>query len=381
MANELSAILGDIYKAAERVGEQLVGVIPSVMINAGSEAAPQGAPVTSFVTPVPVVNTTVTPAMTIPEGDDQTIGVKTMTVSQLARVSIPWTGEDVARANTSFGYETLQGRQIERAMRAVVDQIEEYTADVIKKGASRAVGTAGTTPFGSDFGIVADARQILADNGFFANGEVSLVMNSNASTNLRKLSTLYKVNEAGTDAMLRRGTLLDLEGIMLRESAGLALHTKGTGTSYQSNLAAGYAIGASSLALDTGTGTVLAGDVVTFAGDTNKYVVNTALSGGSLDIGAPGLRAALADNVAMTVGNSYTPNLVISRSAVELVMRPLAKPKGGDAAVDETVVQDPVSGLVFRLSLYKGYNKTMLDITCLYDAKVWQSEGVALVMG
>lgn len=381
MANELSAILGDIYKAAERVGEQLVGVIPSVMINAGSEAAPQGAPVTSFVTPVPVVNTTVTPAMTIPEGDDQTIGVKTMTVSQLARVSIPWTGEDVARANTSFGYETLQGRQIERAMRAVVDQIEEYTADVIKKGASRAVGTAGTTPFGSDFGIVADARQILADNGFFANGEVSLVMNSNASTNLRKLSTLYKVNEAGTDAMLRRGTLLDLEGIMLRESAGLALHTKGTGTSYQSNLAAGYAIGASSLALDTGTGTVLAGDVVTFAGDTNKYVVNTALSGGSLAIGAPGLRAALADNVAMTVGNSYTPNLVISRSAVELVMRPLAKPKGGDAAVDETVVQDPVSGLVFRLSLYKGYNKTMLDITCLYDAKVWQSEGVALVMG
>lgn len=381
MANDLSAILGDVYKAAEKVGQQLVGVIPSVTINAGSEAAAQGATVTSFVTPEPVVNTTAAPSMTLPEGDDQTTTAKTMTVSQIASVRIPWTGEDTVRADSSFGYETIQGRQIERAMRKIVDQIEAYTAVKVKQGASRAVGTAGTTPFASDFGLVADVRKILADNGMFSEGEVSLVMDTAASTNLRKLAQLQKVNEAGGDDLLRRGTLLDLQGLMLKESAGIAIHTKGTGASYQSNNASGYAIGDESIALDTGTGTVLAGDVVTFTGDTNKYVVNTALAGGSLAIGEPGLRAALADNVALAVGNNYTANLAILRSAVELVMRPLVKPRGGDAAVDETIVQDPVSGLVFRLSLYKGYNKSMLDITCLYDAKVWNSAGVAVLMG
>lgn len=381
MANDLSAIIGDVYKAAERVGQQLVGVIPSVTINAGSEAAAQGATVTSFVTPEPVVNSSASPSMAIPEGDDQTITANTMTVNQIASVRIPWTGEDTVRADSSFGYETIQGRQVERAMRKIVDQIEAYLATAAKKGASRAVGTAGTTPFGSDFGLVADVRKVLADNGMFAEGEVSLVMDTFASTNLRKLAQLQKANEAGGTDLLRRGTLLDLQGIMLKESAGIGIHTKGTGASYQSNNASGYTAGTTTIALDTGSGTVLAGDVVTFTGDTNKYVVNVALSGGSVVLGKPGLRTTLADNVGMTVGNNYTANLAILRSAVELVMRPLVKPPGGDAAADETIVQDPVSGLVFRLSLYKGYNKSMLDITCLYDAKVWNSDGVAILMG
>lgn len=66
---------------------------------------------------------------------------------------------------------------------------------------------------------------------------------------------------------------------------------KGTGSGYTTNLTAALEAGALDIAMDTGTGTIVVGDVVTFAGDENKYVVNTALASGALKISKPGLRA------------------------------------------------------------------------------------------
>ena len=379
MANVLTDLAADIYKAADTVGRELVGFIPSVTINAGSEEAAQGDTVRSHFTRAATVNTSVTPSMTIPEGDDQTVDNKTMAVSQIGSVQIPWTGEEVKHVNNGSGYETVYGDQIAQAFRGIVNAIETHVATVSYQAASRAVGTAGTTPFASNHNIVNEARQIIVDNGM-PTDDLSLVMNTSAGVNFRNLSNLYKVNEAGTTALLNQGVLLDISGIKMRESGQVQAHTKGTGTGYLLNDASS-AIGDTSIATDTGSGTIIAGDVVTFAGTTDKYVVNTALSGGSFAIGGPGLRAAESDNDAITVGNDFTANALVSRRCVELVMRPLEKPMGGDAAVDEMIVQDPHSGLVFRISVYKGYNKAMIDITTLYQAKVWKSDGVAIVLG
>lgn len=386
MANVLTNLAADIYKAADIVGREAVGVIPSVTINAGSEAAAQGDTVRSHFTRAATVNSSAAPAMTIPEGDDQTIDTKTMTVSQIASVRIPWTGEDIKHVNNGSGYETIYGDQIAQAMRAIVNTIESYVATKAYQGASRAFGTAGTTPFGSNFSEIAEVRQILFDNGMPVNdGRLSLVLNSLAGTNLRQLAQLQKVNESADSTMLRRGTLLDLQGFMLKESAGIVVHTAGAGASGLINGA--EAAAQTTLTYDTltvNTTGYKAGDVITFAADTvNKYVINTGstATAGDIIIGGPGLRSAIPDNNAITIGGSYTANLALHQSAVELVMRPLAKPLGGDAAVDVMTVQDPISGLVFQLSVYKGYNKAMIDITCLYDAKVWKSDGIALLLG
>lgn len=381
MANVLTDLAADIYKAADIVGRELVGFIPSVTVNAGSEEAAQGDTVRSHFTRSATVNSSATPSMTIPEGDDQTIDNKTMTVSQIASVRIPWTGEDIKHVNNGSGYETIYGDQIAQAMRGITNAIESYVGTKVYQGASRAVGTAGTTPFASNHHIVNEARQILADNGMPTNdGRLSLVMNTSAGVNFRNLTNLYKVNEAGGDQLLRQGVLTDISGVMMRESGQVVSHTKGTGTGYLLNDASS-AIGDTTITTDTGSGTILAGDVVTFAGTSTKYVVNTALSAGSFTIGGPGLRAAESDNDAITVGNSYTANVLLHQSAAELVMRPLAKPLGGDAAVDVMTVQDPFSGLVFQISVYKGYNKAMIDVTTLYDAKVWKSDAIANVLG
>lgn len=379
MANVLTDLAADIYKAADVVGRELVGFIPAVTINAGSEQAAQGDTVRAAFTRAATVNTSATPAMTIPEGDDQTVDNKTLTLSQIASVRIPWTGEDMKHVNNGSGFETIYGDQIAQAFRGIVNAIETHVATVAYQGASRAVGTAGTTPFASTQNIVNEARQILVDNGA-PTDDLSLIMSTSAGTNFRNLSNLYKVNEAGSDRLARQGVLLDISGVAMRESAKVVDHTKGTGSGYLLNDASS-AIGDTSIAADTGTGTIIAGDIVTFAGTAHKYVVNTALSGGSFVIGGPGLRVAETDNDAITVGNNYSANVMLHRKAVELAMRPLSKPLGGDAAVDEMIVQDPFSGLVFRISAYKGYNKAMFDVTCLYQAKAWKSDFIANVLG
>ena len=387
MANVLTDLAADIYTAADIVGRELVGVIPSVTINSNAtEVAAQGEVIRAAFTQEQAVST-VTPSMTIPEGVDQTVDNKTMTLSSTASVKIPWTGENIKFVNNGAGFDTIYGDQIKQAMRAITNQIETEVALDIADRASRAVGTAGTTPFASNFNDVAEVRQILVDNGMPSNDQqATLVINSSAGTLLRNQANLFSVNTSGNDDMLRRGTLLDLQGLMMKESAGLNNHTAGTGSSATTD-DAGYAVGATTLTLaSAGTGTILAGDVVTFAGDTNQYVVTTGdgdvSGGGTIILGANGLQVAIAaSTTAITVLASSVKNIGFHRAAVEIGIRGLAQPLGGDAAVDRMTVQDNESGIIYNIAAYKGYNKAMFDVSCLYGYKVWKPEFTAVMLG
>lgn len=388
MSNVLTDLAADLYKSADVVGRELVGLIPSVTVNAGAEQVAKGDTVRSHFTRTPTVNSSFAPSMTIPEGTDQTVDNKALQLNQYASVQIPWTGEDIKHVNNGSGFETVYGDQILQAMRAITNTIETYLAGIIYKGASRAVGTAGTTPFASNFDLIAELRQILVDNGSpMDDGRSSLVISSTAGTKLRNLANLQKVNESGNDSLLRRGALLDLQGFMMKESAGIGIHTKGTGTAYDINNGSGEAVGQTTLTLDggtTGANGILAGDIVTFASDTvNSYVVKSGLltASGDIVINDPGLRVAVADAVEMTIGNSYTYNLGFHQSAIELATRPVAVPNGGDAATERMIVQDTFSGLAFEISVYKGYKKAMFEIGLLYDAIVWKPQHVAILRG
>ena len=385
MANVLTDLAADIYRAADIVGRELVGVIPSVTINAGSEGAAFGDTVRAAFTRKAQLNETYTPSMTIPQGDDQIVDNKTMVIDRVANVQIPYTGEDIKHLNNGAGYETVYGDQIAQAFRTITNTIESHVALKLSQGASRAIGIAGTTPFGANFDEVAEIRQVLVDNGMPLDGQATLAINSTAGTKLRNLAQLQRVNESGGEELLRRGELLNLQGLMLKESNGIASHVRGTATGALVNGA--LAVGATAIVFDTatpGATGIKAGDVISFAGDTlNKYVVEIGLVGtsGTITIAAPGLRVAIPDNNAITVGANYVGNIAFHRAACELVVRPPAMPLGGDAAISRLTVQDPFSGIVYEIAVYNGYGKKMFDITTFYAARVWKPEFVATLLG
>lgn len=383
MANTItiSSLAENIFRARDQVAREKIGFLSSVIVNSDRGGVSINGTVTSFRTAQPTLNTSYTPSMTLPDGDDQTVTADTMQVTQVANVKIPLKGETLKQLDNTVGGQAVLDDMFAQAIRKMVNAIEAGTGTVLKNGASRVVGTAGTNPFASTFDILADARKVLVDNGAPFDGDVSAVFNTTATTALRKLSNLYKVNEAGTSDMLRNSEIMDLGGFKIKESAGVASHTKGTGASYVTSGVT--AVDGTSIALVTGTGTVLAGDVVTFAADANnKYVVGTGVAApGTIILNQPGARVSIATANALTIGNSYSGNVAFHRSAAELVMRPPAQPYGGDAATDRMTISDDKSPLVFEVAIYRGYGMAVIDITCFYQAKVWKPEFVVGIMG
>lgn len=384
MANTLTSLIPDAYAALDVVSRELVGFIPAVTLDANASRAAVGQTVRSSVAPAATV-TDITPAVTPPNDGDQTIGNKAITITKARRAPFRWNGEEARGLNNGgAGILSIQQNQIAQAMRALTNEMEADLG-LLARNASRAWGTAGTTPFVSSLNELNQGRQILVDNGS-GTSELQFVMNTTAGTNMRNLSNLQRVSEAGDTGLLRQGILSNLSGFDIRESAGVATLTAGTGASATTNTA-GYAIGATVITLAAvGTGAILAGDVITFAGDTNKYVVAVGdadvSNGGTITLAAPGLRKALAASaIAITVVAASARNLAFRRSAIVLAARQPALPEDGDMADDRTVIIDERSGFAFEIAMYKQYRQVQWEVCAAWGVASFKDEHIAALLG
>ena len=225
-----------------------------------------------------------TPAVAAPDTGDGTVENVPVTISKSKHVPIRFNGEETKGLENAGTFSTIMADRIYQGMRALVNEIEADVHAEVYKNASRAHGvTIGTAPFAAATGMAdfAGVLKILEANGASTN-DLQMVLGSEAMGNLRgNMSNLWKVNEAGTSDLLRRGMIGELEGFMLHNSAQVKTHTVGTGASYQAN--GTQALAATTLAVDTGSGTIVAGDVLSIANgtpaDTNKYVVATGFRG------------------------------------------------------------------------------------------------------
>lgn len=378
MANTLTNLIPAAYEALDVVSRELVGFIPSVSLEPSAERIAKGQTVYSPVTPV---NTTsnITPAMIVTAAADQTIGTKSLVVDNFKVAGFNWTGEEAFSMDAGPGMVTLMRDQIAQCFRAHANAIESFVSGLVQLGGSRAYGTSGVTPFASTLAATAQLKKILDDNGAPGGqvpGERCLVLNTTAGANVRVLTNLTRVNEAGTEDTLRRGVLLDIHNFRIRESAQVVTTTAGTGTNYLVN--GSHAVGATTIAANTGSGTIIAGDVITIG--SFQYVVATALSAGSLVINAPGLMAAASNGNAITVNAAYAANAGFARSAIRLATR-LPKVVGGDLASDRQIVTDPVSGISFEFAMYPGYRMVKYEVAIAYGALVVKPEHVAILLG
>lgn len=383
MANTLTNLFPDLYEALDVVSRELVGFIPAVTMDARAEMASLNQTIRVPITPAASAED-ITPGRIPPDTGDQTLTNTTITITKSRAVPFRWSGEEQKGLAPGAGYSNIRVQQMSQAMRTLCNEVEADLAALYTK-ASRAYGTAGTAPFGASpaLGDAANVLKILKDNGC-PEGDVHLIVDTSAGVNLRSLTQLTKANEGGSDSFLRQGVLLPIFGMDIRESAQVKAHTKGTGASYEVNNGSGYAIGSTTIAADTGSGTILAGDVVTnstVTADTNKYVVGTALSGGSLALNKPGLRVAWTDNNVLVVGNSYRANMAFHRSAMVLVARPPAVPEEGDLAIDRQLITDPRSGLTFQVAVFPEYYRTRYEIALAWGVANIKPEHTALLLG
>ena len=378
MANTLTSLIPDLYEALDVVLREQVGFIPAVARDHSLERAALNQTVRSFVAPA-VTASNVTPGLYAPDDGNQTIGNKTITISKSRYVPIRWNGEEQVGVNSGPGYQKIRVNQIAQAMRTLCNEVETDLA-ALHINASRAYGTYNALPFASTLGDPAQVRKILADNGCPLN-ELQMVIDSSSGAAMRTLAQLTKVNEAGNDQMLRQGVLLDIHGFAIRESAQVnQAVTVGSGSSYVVNGAT--AKGATSIVIKTGSGTVLAGDIITIGSYGDKYVVATGASAaGTITINAPGLRNAAADGDAIAIIGATNRNMAFDRNAIVLVTRAPALPGEGDMAEDAMFIQDPVSGLGFEVRMYKQYRQVKYELALAWGCAVMKSENFALLIG
>lgn len=391
MANTLTGLVPVMYESLNIVSRELVGMIPAVARNSnGVERAALNQSIT-----IPIVQAQAladnTPAVTAPNTGDQTVGNVTMSITKSKHVPIRWNGEEQRGQLNAGTYGNTLRDQFSEAFRALANQIENDLWTVAYQNASRAYGTPGTAPLGTagDLSDLSFTRKILDDNGA-PQSDLHCVLGSAAVANMRgKQSLLLKVNESGSTGLLRQGSISDLpvEGFVLHNSGQIAAVTNGTGSGYTTTTA-GFAVGTTAIPLITGTGTINAGDVVTFAGDTNKYVVAAGISApGTITLGGAGLLQAIpAAATAVTVGNSYTPNLAFHRNAVQLITRPPAMPvdptgKAMDMADDSVMLTDPVSGMVFEVALYRQFLQMVFHVRLAWGVQAIKGKHIATLQG
>lgn len=374
MANTLTALQPTLFSVAQEVSAEPFGAVSAIATNFDSKGVAKGDKVKVPVAPVAAAGD-FTPAATSSTGANATASDVEVEITKSRKTTMHLTGEQIRSLENGGNYQEWIRQMLAQHMRTLRNEAEVDCFAAIYKGASRATGTAGTNPFASALTPLADVRKILRDNGA-PMADLQFIGDTTSEANLLKLGVVLDASQAGSDAERREGVIRRQYGFEMRTSAAAEVHTKGTGTSYQ--LSAAGAVGATTINVDTGSGTLLAGDIVTFAGTSDKYVANTALAGGSFTIGRPGLLVAEADNDAITIGNNYTPNVAFERSAVVGVVRPPLIP--ANPTISQMAISDG-SGLTYLLLDIAQYGQRTWELHLAWGFKAVQSEHIAILLG
>lgn len=386
--NTITNLIPTLYEAMDVVSRELVGFTPAVTRDSSAERAAKDQTINIPIVPA-ITAGDIAPNVTAPDDGNATIGNTTMTISKSRYAPVRWNGEEQRSVAGTGIYAQVNTQRFAQAMRVLVNEVEADLAALHIK-ASRAYGTYNTQPFGTaaDLSDAAQMRKILEDNGA-PQSDLQMVLSSSAMANIRgKQSVLFKLNEAGTDSLLRQGIIGNLEGFMLHNSAAVKTGvTVGTNNGSASTDSSGYSVGATTITLaSAGTGTIIDGDIITFAGDTNKYVVLTGdtnvANGGSIVLAEPGLRVAIAASpTVITTVAATDRNMAFSRSAIALVTRAPIMPEGGDDADDVMEITDPVSGLAFQVAMYRQYRQVRFEVGLAWGVKMISPRHSAILIG
>lgn len=348
-----------------------------LLVNRGYEAL-AGEKGSTITIPLPsaIVAQDVTPGATPPSTADVAPTSVTLTMNKWKEAPFYLTDKELAECMTG----TIPG-QASEAIRAIANVVNNDIFALYKNVYGFA-GTAGTTPFGADVTAYVNARKAV-NKQLGPKNDRRVIMDDDAEANALLL-------RAFQDASFRGDTLGIIEGQINRKlgadwfaSSLVPTHTAGTAAGATTN-SAGYAAGIKTITLaSAGTGTVLVGDIITFAGHAQTYTVVTGdadVSNGGTVVFEPGLAVALAASpIAITLKATHVANMLFQRDAFAFASRPFSNADAGQGNFLST--SDPKSGLTLRLELTREYKRWRWAFDILYGTATPRPEYAARIAG
>jgi len=139
-----------------------------------------------------------------------------------------------------------------------------------------------------------------------------------------------------------------------------------------------------SIAKATNPAPLVKGDLITFAGDAQTYVVtdDVALIVGNTAVNiSPALQVATAGGEVMALTASHTVNLAFHRDAFAFASRPLEDVvSAGLGSIIQSAV-DPVSGLSLRVEVTRQHKQIRWSYDILYGGALVRPDLATRVLG
>ena len=285
--------------------------------------------------------------------------------------------------------------QMQEAFKSLANAINTSVFDTYK-GVYGYVGTAGDTPFGTGVEVASatSLRRVLHEQSCPKDNRRA-VLDYAAEAAALNLAPFSDAEKRGSSATKTTGELGNIFGFDWNSDDGVPTHTRGAIGAGDLTVNGVNAKGATSVSIAKGAGAsweAVEGDIISFAGDTQTYVITADTTvvhtdNTSVPI-APALKIATEGSEEVTTRDSHVVNLGFHRDAFGLAMRSpdagikdlLGQGKAGNV-MESVILQDPVTKLIMRLELIRGYKMTMWDVDCLWGTALVDSARAARLAG
>ena len=384
MANSLSNLIPKILSGSV-VSLRSNAPIP-MLVNQGYSLQPsqKGSAIT---VPIPTAQTAsaVTNSNAFPSNSDTTDSAVTVNLDKWYHTKFHLNDQELTQIDAEGGFVPMQASEAIKSLvaQAESDLFAEYT------GVYGAGGTAGTTPFDSNADAWLEGARQKLNEQLAPMSNRRVVLDPSAEGKAMGLEAFQSAAWRGDGSPIREGEIGRVLGADFYMNQNVPTHTRGTLTGSPLVNDASYTVGETTVDIDAGslTGTVVVGDVFTVAGDTQQYTVTANATAATNAIAGmaftPASKVAWADDAAITFVASHTVNLAFHRDAFAFASAPLA-----DSAIDtaelgqpQSIIRDPVSGLVIRLTAARQFMQTTFYFDMLYGVKLVRPELAARILG
>jgi hypothetical protein len=282
--------------------------------------------------------------------------------------------------------------QASEAIKSLANAVDQFILGLYRgdrnpaeRGIFNIAGTAGTTPFVSDTVAFKNARKLL-NKETTPLGDRFIVLDPDAEANALELARFFEADKVGDQSGVVMGQIGFKYGAQWWLDQNVRTHTSTPLSGGATTVNGAHAIGVTtvSIAKATATTPLVRGDILTFSGDTNTYVVlaDVTLAVGNTNVSIyPGLRVSKAGGETVTLTATHVVNILSHRDAIAFASRPLLEtvdPALGGIVQSEV---DPVSGLALRLEITRQHRQVQYSFDILAGGELVRPEFACRVMG